>query len=437
MEHNIKLKKSRLLDEPVIFVFEMKDNTTKEYVVEKTVNNKLTETYFSKQDLNGTELKGGEYTVIDAETGEIVEQWISDGQTHLIKGLVMGKDYIYREDLTPLGYTYAKDVKFTMSKNKQTIVMNDTQVDVTKLGADEKPVKGATLQVVSTKTKDIVDQWVSDESKHLVEGLKVGETYILREIKTPDGYVTANEIPFTVKEDEDMHLSMIDTRVSVQKKDDNGNVVKDAILQITDQQNNIIDKWTTDGTYHVVKGLKAGETYTLTEIKTPEGYKKASSIVFTVDQTQDMILTMTDDRILTDIQVNKIDSQTHQNIVHNDFEFTIYSDEKCQNPLKTIKANINKGIVTFTDLAYGQTVYLKETKAPQGYQLSDEVVKIVIDDQLEGVGNIHSLQYENTRIPVIVKTGDSSNIMNMVILAGGSLGLMIMLKYRSKKEGSM
>ena len=426
-----------LLDEPVIFVFEMKDNTTKEYVVEKTVNNKLTETYFSKQDLNGTELKGGEYTVIDAETGEIVEQWTSDGQTHLIKGLVMGKDYIYREDLTPLGYTYAKDVKFTMSKNKQTIVMNDTQVDVTKLGANEKPVKGATLQVVSTKTKDIVDQWVSDESKHLVEGLKVGETYILREIKTPDGYVTANEIPFIVKEDEDMHLSMIDTRVSVQKKDDNGNIVKDAILQITDQQNNIIDEWTTDGTYHVVKGLKAGETYTLTEIKTPEGYKKASSIVFTVDQTQDMILTMTDDRILTDIQVNKIDSQTHQNIVHNDFEFTIYSDEKCQNPLKTIKANINKGIVTFTDLAYGQTVYLKETKAPQGYQLSNEVVKIVIDDQLEGIGNIHSLQYENTRIPVIVKTGDSSNIMNMVILAGGSLGLMIMLKYRSKKEDNM
>ena len=93
--------------------------------------------------------------------------------------------------------------------------------------------------------------------------------------------------------------------------------------------------------------------------------------------------------------------------------------------------------MTFTDLAYGQIVYLKETKAPQGYQLSDEVVKIVIDDQLEGVGNIHSLQYENTRIPVIVKTGDSSNIMNMVILAGGSLGLMIMLNYRSKKEGSM
>ena len=426
-----------LLDEPVIFEFEMKDNTTKEYVVEKTVNNKLTETYFSKQDLNGTELKGGEYTVIDAETGETIEHWVSDGKTHFIKGLVMGKDYIYREDLTPLGYTYAKDVKFTMSKNKQAIVMKDTQVDVTKLDADEKPVKGATLQVVSTKTKNIVDQWVSDETKHFVEGLKVGETYILKEIKTPDGYVTANEIQFTVKEAEDMHLSMVDTRVSVQKIDDKGIAVKDAILQITDQQNNIIDEWTTDGTYHNVKGLKAGETYTLTEIKTPEGYKKASSIVFTVDQMQDMTLTMTDYRVLTDIQVNKIDSQTQQNIVHNDFEFTLYSDEKCQNPLKTVKADINKGTVTFTDLTYGQIVFLKETKAPQGYQLSDEVVKIVIDNQLEGIGNIHSLQYENSRIPVIVKTGDSSDIMNMMILAGGSLGLMIMLKYRSKKEDNM
>src|SRR5699024_7807661 len=52
-----------LLDEPVIFEFDIKDNTTKEYTVEKTMKNKLTETYFSKQDLNGTELKGGEYSV--------------------------------------------------------------------------------------------------------------------------------------------------------------------------------------------------------------------------------------------------------------------------------------------------------------------------------------------------------------------------------------
>ena len=313
--------------------------------------------------------------------------------------------------------------------------MKDTQVDVTKLGADEKPVKGATLQVVSTKTKNIVDQWVSDESKHLVEGLKVGETYILKEIKTPDGYVTANEIQFTVKEAEDMHLSMIDTQVEIEKIDDLNNPVKGAVIQVVDQDNNVVDHWETNESSHYVEGLVAGQTYTAIEIETPLGYESAVPVTFTVNDNQDIKLTMPDKRILTDIEVNKIDSQTHQNIVHNDFEFTIYSDEKCQNPLKTVKANINKGTVTFTDLTYGQIVYLKETKAPQGYQLSDKVVKIVIDDQLEGVGDIYSLQYENTRVPVtVVQTGDNADIVNALILAGGSILLIAAIAYRIKRK---
>ena len=510
-----------LLDEPVIFEFDIKDNTTKEYTVEKTIKNKLTETYFSKQDLNGTELKGGEYSVIDAKSGEIIDQWTSDGRGHLVKGLVIGKDYIYREDLTPLGYTYAKDVKFTMSKNKQTIVMKDTQVDVNKLDADGNAVQGATLQIVSDKTKNIVDQWVTDGSVHHAEGLIVGQTYILREIKTPDGFAMANEIQFTVKENENMnlsmidkkvifskedaggqeiegasmqvidketekivdewistkdshtinnlivgktyilhedlapigknlaqdiefnvtddqqnqHITMIDTTVGIQKKDELGNNVKGATLQIvSNKTKNIIDQWTTDGSVHYAQGLKVGETYTIVEVKTPEGYETSPSVTLTVDGKQDMSLTMTDHRIITDILINKVDSQTHKNIVHNDFEFTIYLDEKCQKPFKTLKADTTKGTVTFENLEYGQTVYVKETKAPKGYQLSDEVVKIVIDDQLEGIGKVHSFQYENEKIPVVVvKTGDATHMFYYLILAGGCLIFIIKL-CRTQKE---
>ena len=595
-----------LLEEPVIFEFDIKDNTTKEYTVEKIIENKLTETYFSKQDLNGTELKGGEYSVIDVKSGEIIDQWTSDGRTHLIKGLVMGQDYIYREDLTPLGYTYAKDVKFTMSKNKQTIVMKDTQVDVAKLDADGNAVQGATLQIVNVKTKDIVDQWITDETSHHAEGLIVGQSYILREIKTPDGFATANEMQFTVKENENMHLSMIDkkvifskedaggqeiegalmqvidketeeivdewvstkeshaindlvvgktyilhedlapvgknlaqdieftvtddqedqhiamidttvdikkvdaegnavqgatlqivsektksivdqwvtdetphqaegliagetyilreiktpdgfvtaneiqfsvktdedmslimtdTQVEIEKIDDLNNPVKGAVIQVVDQDNNVVDQWETNESSHYVEGLVMGQTYTAIEIKTPSGYETAVPVTFTVDDNQDMKLTMTDHRILTDILVHKVDSKTHQNIVHNDFEFTIYSDEKCQNALKTVKADTTKGTALFEDLEYGQTVYVKETKAPQGYQLSDEVVKIVIDEQLEGIGKIYSMQYENTRIPVtVVQTGDNADIVNALILAGGSILLIAAIAYRMKRK---
>ena len=512
-----------LLEEPVIFEFDIKDNTTKEYIVEKTVKNKLTETYFSKQDLHGKELKGGEYSIIDAETEEVIDQWTSDGRTHLIKGLVIGKDYIYREDLTPLGYTYAKDVKFTMSENKQTIVMKDTQVGVNKLDADGNTVQGATLQIVNVKTKNIVDQWETDGNVHNAEGLIVGQTYILREIKTPEGFATANEIKFTVKEDSDMslnmidkkvvfekkdvndnvlegaelqvidketgevvdewistkdsheinnlvvgktyilhedlapvgknlaqdieftvsddnqnqHIVMIDTTVGIEKKDDLGNSVRGATLQIVNNKTkNIVDQWVTDGTTHYAEGLIAGETYTIAEVKTPDGFETAEPVTFTVDGQQDMQLTMTDNRILTDIVFDKVDSGTKLNILHKNFEFTMYSDEKCQNVLKTVEADINTGTVTFEDLEYGQTIYVKETKAPQDYQLSDEVVKIVIDDQLEGIGNVYRVQYENTRIPVVtteVKTDDMMNAFaSAMLLLGAGTGIIMMT--RKKKN---
>ena len=683
-----------LLDEPVIFEFDIKDNTTKEYTVENTVKNKLTETYFSKQDLHGKELKGGKYSVIDAETEEIVDQWTSDGRTHLVKGLVIGKDYIYREDLTPLGYTYAKDVKFTMSENKQTIIMKDTQVDVNKLDVNDNSVKGATLQVVSTKTKNIVDQWITDGTDHHVEGLIVGETYIIREIKTPEGFVTANEIQFTVKEDEDMkismidkkviftktdvddkvlegaelkvidaeneeivdtwtstdeahdindlvvgktyilreisapegktiakdikftvndqnenqyiqmidtevnvnkldvddnavkgatlqvvstktknivdqwttdgtdhhvdgltvgetyiireiktpegfvtaneiqftvkddedmnismidkkvifskhdaggeeiegasmnvidketeevvdewistkdnheinnlivgrtyilhedlapigknlaqdieftvtddnknqHITMIDTTVGIEKKNDLGSSVKGATLQIVNvKTKNIVDQWITDGTTHYAEGLIAGETYTIAEIKTPEGFETAEPITFTVDDQQDMSLTMTDNRILTDILVNKVDSITHLNIISKYFAFTMYYDPECTKAIKTVHADQEKGVALFEDLEYGQTIYVKETKAPEGYQLSDEVVKIVIDDQLEGIGNVYRVQYENTRIPVVtteVKTDDMMNAFaSAMLLLGAGTGIIMMT--RKKKN---
>ena len=680
-----------LLDEPVIFEFDIKDNTTKEYTVEKTVENKLTETYFSKQNLHGKELKGGEYAVIDAKTGDIVEEWTSDGRTRLVKGLVIGKDYIYREDLTPLGYTYAKDVKFTMSENKQTIIMKDTQVDVNKLDVNDNPVKGATLQVVSTKTKNIVDQWITDGTDHHVEGLRVGETYkirevktpegfvtaneiqftvkenedmslnmidkkvifekkdvngnvlegaelqvidketeeqvdtwttseesydinnlvvgkvyilreisapegktiakdikftvndenenqyiqmidtqvdvnkldvndnavkgatlqvvsiktknivdqwttdgtdhhvdgltvgetyIIREVKTPEGFVTANEIQFTVKEDEDMslnmidkkvvfskqdaggeeiegasmqvidketsdivdewvstkdnhlinnlvvgktyilhedlapigknlaqdiefivhddnqdqHITMIDTTVGIEKKDDLGNSVKGATLQIvSDRTKNIVDQWITDGTTHHAEGLTVGETYTIAEVKTPEGFETAQPITFTVSGEQDMHFTMTDNRILTDILVNKVDSLTHLNIISKDFAFTAYSDPECTKAIKTVHADQEKGIALFEDLEYGQTVYIKETSAPLGYELSDEVKEIVLDDNLKGIGNVHSFMYLNTLLPTTeVQTSDMTNIiLPITLLSFAGAGIIY---FRRKKD---
>ena len=66
-----------------------------------------------------------------------------------------------------------------------------------------------------------------------------------------------------------------------------------------------------------------------------------------------------------------------------------------------------------------------------------KVKKVIINDDLEGVGNIHSFVYENTLLPVVVTsvpTGDQMDIGFIVCLVMGSALASCFLFYRRKKE---
>ena len=62
-----------------------------------------------------------------------------------------------------------------------------------------EPLSGAHLQVIHEATGDLIDEWISDNTPHLIRYLTAEETYILREIKAPEGYVLSDEIRFTVE----------------------------------------------------------------------------------------------------------------------------------------------------------------------------------------------------------------------------------------------
>ena len=143
---------------------------------------------------------------------------------------------------------------------------------------------------------------------------------------------------------------------------------------------------------------------------------------------------MQDNLILTDIQVNKVDSQTLKAIVSKDFEFTMYNDAECKDAITKVNANTKDGTATFNDVPFG-TYYIKETKAPLGYQLSTEVKKVVIDENTEGVGDIHSFIYLNTLMPAkkteTVQTDDNSHV---ALYAGLLLGAGIAIAGISAKK---
>ena len=406
-----------VLDKEVKTVqFAQQDFVTLEYKSSLNINNELTKTVFNKVDVAGNNVSGA-YVQILNENKELIYDFITGTEPVQVDGLKDGK-YYFHEDLAPEGFTLAQDVEFNVKDGKiQKIKMTDTITEVAKKDESGNLLANADMEIISTKTKQIVDKWTTGQ--HLLdipEDIKVqlekGETVSNMFVDIEDdGVVEYTIIPN--KDTKDYRLIYI----------------KDGITKYSNIDIN------GDETTHMAQNLISGQEYVLREVKAPEGYKIAEEQKFIAGKDKDVSLSMTDELILTDIQVNKVDSQTLKPILSKDFEFTLYSDKECTKVLDVVSGNTTDGTATFKGLKYG-IYYIKETKAPLGYQLSTEVKEIVINDNLEGVGNVHSFKYLNTLLPVtITKTGDNQSLGLYAGLAAVSiLGLGYIILKRKRKE---
>lgn len=327
-------------------------NVSKDKVDQK-VTMKDKQVFISKTDVGGEEVTGAYMQIID-ENGNVVDEWYSEGKSHIANGLEEGKIYTLHEDLAPTGLNLANDIVFAVTEEKenQKVEMVDTVNQVSKVKEDGTLLKDAELTVVSTKTKQIVDKWISgqhifdltddmksqlaengkaegkvyvdnedstfiysvsknkndytlmtakdgvttysnidldgNETTHRIEGLVAGETYILRETKTPDGYATFEEQEFIADENKDTLLKMTDedTKVEVSKQDiTTKKELPGAHLKVTDEEGNTVDEWVSKEESHIIKNLVAGKSYTLTETIAPAKYKIAESVNFKVEDT--------------------------------------------------------------------------------------------------------------------------------------------------------
>lgn len=142
------------------------------------------------------------------------------------------------------------------------------------------------------------------------------------------------------------------------------------------------------------------------------------------------------------IDVQKVDSVTKKNITNNRFEFTSYTDQECKDQIQTVKGDTTSGTADFT-VTYG-TVYIKETKAPQGYLLSDEVVKVefnengvfVNDQKIDPTDEyIYSIVYQNALMPSEqVRTMVETNAWLLYGVLGLAVGAFIIVLHKSRKE---
>ena len=411
--------------------FEQQDLTTKVYDTKLDVSNDTTLVEFSKIDITGEkELPGAKLTVLDSENN-IIDTWTSTEETHKIEGLTVGKKYTLKEEIAPDGYVIATEIEFKVEDtNKiQKVKMIDKVVEISKEDISGKEIEGAKLQVLD-KDGNVIDEWISEKEAHKVKGLKENETYILHEKIAVGNYVKASDIEFTVSEDKKtQQIVMIDKLVEITKTDlTTGEELEGAELEVIDEEENVIDKWTSTKEPHQVKGLEEGKTYTLKETTAPYGYEITEEIEFTVTTDKEtQKVEMKDMPILKNVKVIKVDSETKE-IIKDRFTFAIYEDQECTKLIKEVQSNKEDGTAIFEDLRYG-TYYIKETKAPTDYKLSNKIVKVEINDkgifvddkQMEEKDDTVEFTFENKKIEV-PKTGDDSNIK---LFAG--IGLLSLL----------
>ena len=257
----------------------------------------------SKVDIStGEEVEGAMIQVVETDkegNEKVAKSWRSGRRAHKIEGLKTGVEYILREKVAPEGYTVATDTTFTINKTgivtysgnisvDGVLLIEDskTRISVSKVDiADGEELEGAHIQIIFKESvfgkETIIEEWDSTKDAHVVEGLKIGVEYILRETAAPEGYTAAADIKFSLDENgevtstgtvsEDGVLLVEDAKkgISVSKVDiADGEELEGAHIQILDQDGNIFEEWDSEKAAHVVEGLKTGEVYTL---KLPTG----------------------------------------------------------------------------------------------------------------------------------------------------------------------
>lgn len=320
-----------------------------------------------------------------------------DNGEYVFENVPLGTYSVSEDGSTvPCGYITAQSQTVILgSEDEETEFFNDTtKVRISKKDiTDSEELPGATLQIIDTDGI-IIDEWTSGNEPHYIEGvLNAGDSYTLHEEVAPDGYVVANDIVFTVLDDGSInYIEMFDdtTKVKISKKDITDNEeLPGAILKIIDSEGNIVDEWVSTTEPHYIEGvLICGGSYTLHEESAPDGYVIANDIEFTVSEDGSIdYVEMFDDT--TKVIVSKQDITTGEELPGATLRIIDKNGNVVEEWISTNEPHRIEGKLTA-----GEEYTLRETLAPEGYDIASDIKFTVNSD-----GSVQTVVMKDELIP--------------------------------------
>ena len=370
---------------------------------------------------------------------------------YVVKELEQKPGYLPNPEIWEVEIPYENQTEPVI--RKEVTVANEptiTKLKKTDLVTGE-PVIGAKVEIRDLDGT-VVEAWETTEEEHIVYALPEGE-YVFHEELPPyqDGYVTAKDVPFVVKEDGSVAtVEMQDdiSKVEISKTDlTTGEELVGATLQILNKEGEVLHEWVSDGTAHKVERLPVEEELILRETVAPKGYVISEDVSFTLKDTGELQkVEMKDGYVYGKVRIEKTDEETGdvlsgavfeiRNQTTGEVEATVTTDERgvAESPKLLLGTYTKEGI---QELFAYECV---EVKAPDGYELPDTVypVSFQLGDGKESVLTVTlavtNHPVETPDIPTDTpQTGDAAPVFMWIGLLGAAALLFFwILKQRQK-----
>ncbi|MBU5308090.1 hypothetical protein KQI18_09900 [Clostridioides mangenotii] len=364
---------------------------------------------FNKLDENGDLLKGAEFTLYkssDTQFENPIDTVVSDK-----KGIVEFKnvdygEYVIKETKAPKGYTLSdKILKASVSENKKSVEADPNSVsntkirgsiEFTKLGDNKEPLKGAEFKLYKATDKNYENEIATSESndtgKVMFKDIEFGD-YIIKETKAPDGYELTNKVlkasittDGKIVKTNPESISNTKTKGSIEftKLGENEEKLKGAeftLYKDTDTKfESPIDTAVSDRNGLVkFKNVEYG-SYVIKETKAPAGYIKSDKVLkATVSENKKSVEadpnSVSNTKIRGSIEFTKL-GDNKEPLKGAEFKLYKASDKNYENEIATAESD-DTGKVVFKNIEFGDYI-IKETKAPEGYELTNKVLKASI-----------------------------------------------------------
>ena len=294
----------------------------------------------------------------------------------------------YAVDLTPQKDESRKEIRHTI-----TIKNDTTKLSVSKKDAAAEELPGAHMSL-KNENGEVVDEWVSSQKPHVMEGLSAGKTYTLCEDLAPSGYTKVNDIPIVINMDGSVQkVNVVDKAMAVMKVDNCNTAVPGARLAVFTADENgspvgeALDRWVTDDKAHMVSGIEPGKKYVLVEEQAPAGYVKMKNRTFTLkDDAKDQTMKVKN----TQVVISKED------VGGTELEGAVLTvvEKDTENIIDQWVSGCEKHLIS--GLEEGKTYTLKEDTAPLGYVKNSTVdfkvgsndMEVVLIDTIERVAKV-------------------------------------------------